>query len=144
QQELGEGRCSGAQIGNGARQLRQHHARAVRMHSGEERGAPSGTAGLGIVVHEHATFLRNPVDVRRFPDHQAAMIAARLHPADIIAHDEQDVWFLVLRLGRSDRAGSASRAKKKQKAVIYYVSFHISVSCCYLVLDVWMTVELSK
>ena len=32
------------------------------------------------------------------PDHQAAVITARLHPADVVAHDEQDVRFLVLRL----------------------------------------------
>ena len=105
EQELGERRRAGAQIRNGARQLRQDHARAVRMHSGEEGGAPSGAAGLGIVVHEHAAFLRDPVNVRRFPDHQAAVIATRLHPADVIAHDEQDVGFLVLRLGRDCSEG---------------------------------------
>src|SRR5438034_6966236 len=66
------------------------------MHSGEEGRAPSRTAGLGVVVHEHATFLRDPVNVRCFPDHQAAVIATRLHPADIIAHDEDDVWFVAV------------------------------------------------
>ena len=59
-----------------------------------------------------------PVDVRCFPDHQAAVIAARLHPADVIAHDEQDVGFLVLRLGRSDRAEKRSRGYKQRQAVI--------------------------
>ena len=50
-------------------------------------------------VHEDATFVSDAVNVRSFPDHQATMIDARLHPADIIAHDEQDVGFLVRRLG---------------------------------------------
>src|SRR4029453_11367299 len=99
EQELGERRGARSQIRNGARQLRQDHARTVRMHSGEEGGAPGRAARLGVVSHENATFLRDAIDVWRFPDLQAAMIAARLHPADIIAHDEQDIWFLVLRLG---------------------------------------------
>ena len=36
EQELGEARRAGSQIRNGARQLRQDHARAVRMHAGDE------------------------------------------------------------------------------------------------------------
>ncbi len=95
QQELGERRRARAQIRNGARQLRQDHTRAIGMHSGKEGAAPGRAARLGVVVHEHAAFLCEPVNVRCFPDHQAAMIAARLHPADIIAHDEQDVRFLT-------------------------------------------------
>jgi hypothetical protein len=46
------------------------------------------------------------------------MITTRLHPADVIAHDEQDVRFLVLRLGRSDRAKKRSRSYKQEQAVI--------------------------
>ena len=71
--------------------------------------------------------LRDPVNVRCFPDHQAAMITARLHPADIIAHDEQDIGFLVLRLSWSDRAKKRSRGYKQRQAVITYVSFHFGL-----------------
>src|SRR4029453_12332548 len=94
EQELGERRGARSQIRNGARQLWQDHARAVRMHSGEEGGAPGRAARLGVVVHEHAAFVRDPVNVRCFTDHQAAVIAARLHPADVVTHDEQDIRFL--------------------------------------------------
>ena len=80
--------------------------------------APGGAARLGVVVHEHAAFVGDAVDVRRFADHQAAVIAARLHPADVVAHDEQDVGFLVLRLGRSDRAEKRSRGYKQRQAVM--------------------------
>jgi hypothetical protein len=52
------------------------------------------------------------------------MIAAWLHPADIIAHDEQDIWFLVLRLGWNDRVEKHSHAYKQRQAAITYVSFH--------------------
>ena len=58
------------------------------------------------------------VDVGRFPDHQAAVVDARLHPADVVAHDEQDVGFLVLRLAGSDRAKKRCRGYKQRQAVI--------------------------
>ena len=73
--------------------------------------------------------LRDPVDVRCFPDHQAAVIATRLHPADVIAHDEQDVGFLVLRLGRSDCAEKRSRAQAATSSYgLDFVSFDLVFS----------------
>ena len=57
---------------------------------------PGRAALLGVVVGEHRAFLADLVDVGRLSDHQAAMIDARLHPADVVAHDEEDVWFLLL------------------------------------------------
>ena len=102
--EFRQGRCAGAQVGDGAGQLRHEHAGSHRMHAGEERGAPRRAALLGVVVHHDAALSREPVDVRGFSDHQAAVIAARLHPADVVAHDEQDVRFLVRRVGGIDHA----------------------------------------
>ena len=52
----------------------------------------------GEIVNEDCAFLSDAVDVGRFADHQAAVIDARLHPADIVTHDEEDVWFLTLSL----------------------------------------------
>ena len=77
------------------------------MHAGEECVAPGGAALTRRSSHEDAAFVRDAINVGCFPDHQAAMIAARLHPADVIAHDEQDIGFLVLRLVGSDRANKA-------------------------------------
>ena len=54
---------------------------------------------IGDVVHELRALLPDAVDVGRFPDHQALMVDARLHPADVVAHDEQDVGLLLLRRG---------------------------------------------
>ena len=58
-------------------------------------------------------FVPDAVDVGRFPDHQAAVVDARLHHADVISHDEHDVGFLVLRLNRSgcaeERAGGCQQ-----------------------------------
>ena len=49
------------------------------------------------IVHENRAFLTDAVDVGRLAHHQAAVIDARLHPADVIAHDEHDIRFLLLR-----------------------------------------------
>ena len=103
-QELGERWSAGPQVGRTARQLRRDHACAQRSHAGEECVAPGGAALLCVIGHEDSAFVSDAVNVRSFPDHQATMIDARLHPADIIAHDEQDIWFLVLRLGWRNHA----------------------------------------
>ena len=59
---------------------------------------------LGHVVHEDRAFVADAIDVRRFANHQAAMVDARLHPADVVTHDEKDVGLLRrLRGRRRDR-----------------------------------------
>ena len=77
--------------------------------------APGGAARLGVVVHEHAAFVGDAVDVRRLADHQAAVVTARLHPADVVAHDEQDVRLLVCRLDRPAAPRSAPVAASSDK-----------------------------
>src|SRR6478672_5798836 len=114
-QELGESGRPGSQVGRAARELRGNHARAQRIHAREEGVASGGATLLSVIGHEFRAFFRNPVDVWRIPDHQALMIATRLHYADIIAHDEQDIWFLVLRLGWNDRAEKRSRGYKQRQ-----------------------------
>jgi hypothetical protein len=47
-------------------------------------------------MHEDRTFIADAVDVGRFTDREAAVIDARLHPADVVAHDEENVWLLIL------------------------------------------------
>ena len=85
---------------------------------------PGRAALLGVVVGEHRAFLADLVDVGRLSDHQAAMVDARLHPADIIAHDEEDVWFLTAALVRC--AGSnpiqnplAARSTAQNRSAVY-------------------------
>src|SRR6266516_981660 len=126
-EERGESGRPGPQVGRAARELRRDHARAQRIHAREEGVAPGRATLLSVVGHHDRAFVRNPVDVWRFPDHQAAMITARLHPADVIAHYEEDVRFLVLRLGRNDRAEKRSRSYKQRQVVMDYVSFHFGL-----------------
>jgi hypothetical protein len=102
-QKLGERWGAGPQVGRTARQLRRDHAGAHRIHAGEEGIAPGRAALHGDVVHEDGAFLPDAVDVGRLADHQAAMVDARLHPADVVTHDEEDVGLLLLRGRRQAR-----------------------------------------
>ena len=121
EQELGERRRAGSQVGRAARQLRRDHARAQRVHAGEEGVAPGRAALLGVVRLEERAFVRDAIDVGCFADHQAAVIEARLHPADVVAHDEQDVGFLVLRL-RSMRRASEYASAIAASVIVFSVS----------------------
>ena len=103
QQKLGQARSPGFQIGRAAGQLRRDHSRAQRIHARNERIATGRAALHGDVVHEDRALAPDAVNVGCFPDHQAAMIDPRLHPADVIAHDEEDVGFLCLLPCRGQR-----------------------------------------
>jgi hypothetical protein len=67
------------------------------MHAGEEGIAPRRAALLGIVSHKDRTFLADAINVRRLAHRKAAMVNARLHKADVVAHDEEDVGLASLR-----------------------------------------------
>ena len=92
-QEYCERRSARAEIGRAAGQLRRDHSGAQRVHA-REKGIASGGATLhGDIVHHDRAFLADAIDIRRFADHQTAMIDARLHPADVVTHDKEDVGF---------------------------------------------------
>ena len=61
------------------------------IHAGEEGIAPGRAALLGIVSHEDRAFITDAIDVGCFTHHPPAVIDARLHQADVITHDEEDV-----------------------------------------------------
>ena len=96
EQELGKMRRSGPYIGRAAGKFRQDHADADRLHAGDEGRSPGSATLLGVIVHELGTFIADAIDVGRLADHQPLMVDAGLHPADVIAHDEQDVGLLSL------------------------------------------------
>src|SRR6266487_1067210 len=71
----------------------------------------------GVVGHEDRAFIPDPVDVRCFADHQAAVVDARLHPADVVAHDEEDVGLcLLLRGSRRARHRHGSEQREQAEA----------------------------
>src|SRR5262249_38251106 len=47
--------------------------------------------------------MADAVDIGRLTDHQATVVYARLHPTNVITHDEQDVGFLSACLWTSTR-----------------------------------------
>src|SRR4029077_14857288 len=96
EQKLGDRRGAGPEIRRATGQLRRNHAGAQRMHTGEECITTRRAALLGVVLGELRAFLTDLVDVRRFADHQALMVDARLHPPNVVAHDEEDVGLLLL------------------------------------------------
>ena len=75
---------------------------------------PGGATLHGDVVHEDRALVPDAVDVGRFADHQAAVVDARLHPADVVTHDEQDVGFLLF-LGLDQRACQADGGSRRQQ-----------------------------
>ena len=116
EQKLGDRRRAGPQPGRAAGQLRRNHAGAQRMHAGEESIAPGGAALLGVVSHEDRAVIADAIDIRRLADHQTAMVDARLHDADVIAHDEENVGLAGGRLSRC-RQDSLRQACCRQGAV---------------------------
>ena len=133
EQELGERRGAGPQIGRAARQLRRDHAGAQRMHAGEEGVAPGRAALLGVVVHEDRAFIADAIDVGRFPDHQAAVVDARLHPADVVTHDEEDVGLSALLLCGRWRAAPV-RTTENDISVAAPNHFWLRTLACFLVI----------
>jgi hypothetical protein len=102
EQEFGDRWSARPQVGRAAGQLRRDHASAQGVHAGEEGVAARGAALHGDIVHEDRAFVANAIDVGGFAYHQATVVDARLHPADVIAHDEEDIGLLWLLRGRGD------------------------------------------
>ena len=75
-------------------------AGADRQLAGDEVGAARRAARLGVVVGEAHALGGEPVEVRRPAGHDALVIGADVEPADVVAHDEDDVR---LALGLRDR-----------------------------------------
>jgi len=68
-------------------------------NAGEEGVAPGGAALHGHVVHEDRAFIADAINVGRLADHQSAVIDTRLHEADVVTHNEEDVGLLLLLRG---------------------------------------------
>ena len=97
----------------GARLADRGQAGADRQLAGDEVGAARRAARLGVVVGEQHALARQPVEVRRLAGHDAPVVGADVEPADVVAHDEQDVRFCRGLLRRRDMrvARAAGRAR---------------------------------
>ena len=108
-QELGDRWRAGPKIGRATRKLRGDHARAQWVHAGEEGVAPRRAALLGVVGQELRAFLSDAIDVGCLTNRETLVVNTRLHPADVVAHDEKDVGLGSLR----ERGGRELRRHEK-------------------------------
>jgi len=83
------------------------NAGADRQFTGDKVGPAGRATGLGIVVGEYHTLGGQLVDVGRTPGHQAPVVRADVPHTDVVTHDDDDVGFLILRRGRSNKRGEA-------------------------------------
>ena len=129
-QEPGEVRRAGPQVGRASGNFRQDHADTHRLHAGDEGGATSRAALLGVVGHEFRTLIADAIDVGRLAHHQALVIDARLHPADVVAHDEQNIGLGFLGLRDCGACPEATRRRQNgcDARRILYEPFHVPPS----------------
>src|SRR5262249_62267456 len=76
-------------IGAGLTDCRQ--SGAERNLPGDEIGAAGGAACFCIIIGEAHAVGGELVEVRRLARHDALMIGADIEPADIVAHDDENV-----------------------------------------------------
>jgi hypothetical protein len=80
---------------------------------GDKGGAASGARLLAVIVGEDRALVGNAVDVGRAVAHHAAIVGADVPVADVIAHDDKDVGFLLLRRRGCDHCGSKRREQRE-------------------------------
>ena len=113
----GNGRRLGRHADGGARLADGRQAGADRQLTGDEVRAAGRATRLGVVVGEAHALGGEPVEVRRAPGHNASVVGADVEPADVVAHDEDDVrplsarWRL-LRLCLSCRRQAGGRESR--------------------------------
>ena len=82
----------------GPRLADRGHAGADGQLAHDEVGATRRATRFRVVVGEEHAFLGHLIEGGRSAGHHAAMVGADVPHADVIAHDEEDVGFLVRRL----------------------------------------------
>src|SRR5262245_53447210 len=96
-QQLGDRRILGSETEVRAGQSHFRQARADRRLTGDEGGTASRATLLSVPVGEEAPFLGDAIDVRRPVPHDAVVVGADVEPADVVAPDDEDIWFVTLR-----------------------------------------------
>ena len=86
----------GGQAFLGRRQTYLEKPGPQRTLSCDEGGTPGGAGLLSVVVRENGAFIGDAVDVGGAVTHHAAVVSADVPVADIIGHDDEDVWLLRL------------------------------------------------
>jgi hypothetical protein len=85
-----------------------------RQLAGNEVGATRRATCLGVVVGEHHALRSQLVEVGRLSGHHSAVVGANVEPANIVAHDDNDVRFTLL-LRYRGRAHHQRGGEKRQQ-----------------------------
>ena len=104
----GDGRRRGGHADLGAGLADGGQPGADRQLAGDEVGPARRAARLGVVVGEEHPLGGEPVEVRRPAGHHAPVVGADVEPADVVAHDEDDVRLLPGRRPTRPRLGFVS------------------------------------
>src|SRR5207249_8257457 len=97
-EQLGDRRVLRLQADRRARYADLGKAGAEAALPGDEGRTARRAALLPVGVGKHHPFLCKPVDVRRLITHQSVRVAAQVRDTDIVAPDDENVWFLLLLL----------------------------------------------
>src|SRR5262249_29639501 len=81
--------------------------------AGDERRASGRAALLAVPVGEAGALAGDAVDVRRLVPHDAAVVATRVEPANVVAPDDEDVRLLAILLLRGPGDGRGDIAAHK-------------------------------
>jgi hypothetical protein len=92
----------------GVDRLLQADREAILVAAGDQRGARGrADRGIGVALGEAHSLKREPVDVRG--EIVALAVAAHVGVAEIVRHDEDDVWLGRLRAQRAAEAHAGKR-----------------------------------
>src|SRR5215211_7740647 len=111
-EQLGNRRVLRRQSLLGPGQSHFQEAGAQRTLPGDECGAAGGARLLAVVIGEDRAFGGDAVDVGRAVAHHAAVVGADVPVADIVAHNDENVRFLLLREGRGRRRHGGKRREQ--------------------------------
>src|SRR5438045_79618 len=70
-------------------------AGSQRALTGDEGRSSCSATLLSVIVGKHYAFLGDAIDVRRAVTHYAHRVGADVGLPDVIAKDDEDVWFLA-------------------------------------------------
>ncbi len=84
--------------------------------AGDEVGAAGGAAGLGVVGVEDRPLVGELLEVGVGLLHDAAVVGVDVHPADVVAHDEEDVRLVAGRARRGGRGGVLGQRRRVGRA----------------------------
>ena len=112
-EQVGESRISRRNAFLRAGQTDLGEAGANGRLAGDEGRATGGAALLTIEVREQRAFLGEAVDVRCLVAHHAHVVGAEVELADVVSPENEDVGFLVCRLGRSEDAQRQPDGQRK-------------------------------